>query len=111
MVDLKNNLSKPSLKIAVVVVVLIAAVLWVFSTLVVLKLFGKYSGGVSQNTTSVEKQRVVDEESVVIDVVDRVSPSVVSIAVKDRVSVDFFGVPRKDAGESGIGSGFVVSAD
>lgn len=85
--------------------------LWILSLVIALKVFGKLPQSANLETTTRETNRVVDEESVVIDVVEQVSPSVVSIAVKDRVTIDFFGTPRKNEGESGIGTGFVVSAD
>lgn len=59
-----------------------------------------------------QTQRVVEEESVVIDVVEKVSPSVVSIAVENRGVFDpFFGFRQPTEKQSGIGTGFVVSAD
>ncbi len=91
--------------------VIFVGALWVLSIVLALRLFGKLPQDISQNSSSRETNRVVDEESVVIDVVERVSPSVVSIAVKDRVTIDFFGMPRKGDGEDGIGTGFVVSGD
>lgn len=51
------------------------------------------------------KQEVVQEESVVIDAVEKVSPSVVSVVVK-TVAFDFFTGPSES--ESGIGTGFIV---
>jgi S1-C subfamily serine protease len=52
-------------------------------------------------------QEVVQEESSVIDVVDAVSPSVVSIVV-ETVSFDPFTGPSSD--EQGIGTGFIVDS-
>ncbi|OGC51080.1 hypothetical protein A2W32_02335 [candidate division WWE3 bacterium RBG_16_37_10] len=54
----------------------------------------------------VTRQEVVEEESAVINVVDKVSPSVVSIIVK-TVTFDLFSGPT--ASEEGIGTGFIVS--
>jgi S1-C subfamily serine protease len=108
------NISKktPNIKIVVVTVVFIAAVLWVGSLLVTIKFFGKLPQVTSQNNKTFENQRVVDEESVVIDVVQKVSPSVVSIAVETTSTIDLFGIPQNSKKqESGIGSGFVVSKD
>ena len=48
---------------------------------------------------------LVEEESTVIEVVDKVSPAVVSIVVKN-VSLDFFNGPELT--ESGIGTGFII---
>lgn len=50
-------------------------------------------------------QEVVQEESQIIDVVERVSPAVVSIVVRIN-SFDIFSGPITD--ESGIGTGFIV---
>jgi len=85
--------------------------LWIISLFLVLKFSGKLPQSVVTNSASHETQRIVDEESVVIDVVQKVSPSVVSIAVKDKATIDFFGRESVSEGESGIGTGFVVSAD
>jgi len=52
-------------------------------------------------------QEVVQEESKIVDVVDKVSPAVVSIVVK-TVDFDFFSGPITD--ESGIGTGFIVDS-
>lgn len=57
-------------------------------------------------------QRVVNEESAVIDVVQKVSPSVVSIAIENRqLGNPLFGFSTPSEKQSGIGTGFVVSAD
>lgn len=90
--------------------ILVVAALWVLSIFLVLKYFGKLPTNLVENIKTNQTQRVVDEESVVVDVVEKVSPSVVSIAVKDKVTIDFFGT-RRNQGEAGIGTGFVVSAD
>lgn len=59
-----------------------------------------------------DKVQVVSEESVVIDVVKRASPSVASIAIERRILSPFspFGTQSRDQ-ESGIGTGFVISKD
>ncbi|MFZ5425263.1 MAG: S1C family serine protease [Patescibacteria group bacterium] len=58
--------------------------------------------------TSFVTQEVVEEESSVIDVVDKVSPSVVSIVIK-TVTYDFFDpFSRPTSSEGGIGTGFIV---
>jgi serine protease Do len=89
---------------------LFIAAIWIVSVIAAMRLTGKELATTLPNGTVSEKQRVVEEESVVIDVVDKVSPSVVSIAVENRQLLDpFFGQPQER--ESGIGTGFVVSAD
>ena len=63
-----------------------------------------------QKTTDTARE-IVNEESVVINVVKDVSPSVVSIAVSRRSSASFLQeVPDKAEKESGIGSGFIIEA-
>jgi S1-C subfamily serine protease len=63
--------------------------------------------GKSESSTDIFRQRVVQEESAVIDVVDKVSPAVVSVIVK-TTNFDFFSGPSTY--ESGIGTGFVVDS-
>src|SRR3989338_3323954 len=86
----------------------------VVATVVGLRLIGRDFGKSALDETGkiFQNQRVVDEESVVIDVVDKLSPSVVSIAIKNRQTVSPFGFPSTPKSEeSGIGTGFVVSTD
>lgn len=87
--------------------------LWVVSVVVVFRLFGKdLATGKLDQPGTLQRQVVVEEESVVIDVVEKVSPSVVSIAVENQQLFDpFFGLPQQGTRESGIGTGFVVSKD
>lgn len=66
-----------------------------------------FKGKDSNSLPEIFKQRVVQEESAVIDVVDKVSPAVVSILVK-TTSFDFFSGPSTY--ESGIGTGFIVDS-
>ncbi len=75
-----------------------------------------------------EKLKVVTEESIVIDVVEKVSPSVVTVGVKQTRKIinpfedffdpfGFFGLPRNNQEEQqqqieqDIGSGFIISSD
>lgn len=66
---------------------------------------------------TLETQRLVQEESAVIDVVEKVSPSVVTVSAKTpaRRILEFgpFGItPRQQGGEpQDIGTGFIVSSD
>lgn len=87
-------------------------------------LLDKYLPRQLAGTTVNSTQTVLKEESVVIDVADKVSPSVVTVAIKTKITTgrspvfDPFGVfgqiPRrgteKDV-EQDIGSGFVLSKD
>lgn len=63
------------------------------------------------------KYRILTEESVVIEVVERVSPSVVTIGVKKTATIispfdNFFDLqPKTQEIEQNIGSGFIVSND
>lgn len=97
---------------AKIILVVLVFLVWLSSIFVAVKFFGKLPKNILENTKISQTQTVVDEESVVIDVVDKVSPSVVSIAVENKQTIDFFGMPGQGAkGESGIGTGFVVSTD
>lgn len=90
------------LTVAIIVVVAIAAA----------RYFGKLPGAQQILEKTRQTQTVVEEESVVINVVEKVSPSVVSIAVKNRQVINFFGIPQQgQPEEAGIGTGFVVSQD
>lgn len=64
-----------------------------------------FQGLVDTGTNTFTDQRVVKEESLVIDVVEKTSPSVVSIAV-ERQQLDLFN-PRSTE-EQGIGTGFII---
>jgi serine protease Do len=68
-------------------------------------------------STEVLRQRVVEEESAVIELVERVSPAVVTIAVESpkRRVLDFspfggFGL-REQGGEQDVATGFIVGSD
>jgi serine protease Do len=96
--------------ITVVVLVIILAV-WNGSSL--------YFPDFFKNTSTIEPQdekvKIVTEESVVIDIVEKVSPSVVTVGIEQRIvnfdPFDFFQRPRSRLEEQDIGSGFVVSSD
>jgi len=60
---------------------------------------------------TLQTNKLVEEESVVIDVVEKVSPSVVSITIQNRQIIDPFGFRSREEGDSGIGTGFVVQED
>ena len=66
------------IKVPKITLVLIVSALWILSIVAALQFFGK---GLPQVTLPLEKSqewvKVVDEESVVIDVVEKVSPLVV----------------------------------
>jgi len=62
-------------------------------------------GGRYRGVKTVISQKLVEEESTTIDVVENVSPAVVSIVVK-TVDFDLFSGPSLR--ESGIGTGFIV---
>lgn len=114
--------------IAVIVVLVVA----VFGGAVGERIFGYrlldrwFPRKVAEGSKLIETNRVLKEESVVIDVVDKVSPSVVTIGIKKTQRRDmfggsdlleeFFGVPGPSRGseeklEQDIGTGFVVSSD
>jgi serine protease Do len=94
--------------------VLFVFALGVFVTIVVLKYSGKFPQLNLQNNIGdvIQKRVVVEEESATIDVVKKVSPSVVSIAVENRSVLDpVLGISRPIEKQSGIGTGFIVSSD
>ncbi len=66
-----------------------------------------------QRSIGAEVQRVLHEENVVIDVADRVSPSVVTIGIKTTrlYRQSLFGQISEREVEQDIGSGFVISKD
>ena len=82
-------------------------------------------GPQSAVSTPPDRIKVVEEENVITDVVDRVSPSVVTVGISQTRRVgdmfnfnpfDPFGSPPRSGGrtqqvEQDIGSGFVISAD
>lgn len=62
-----------------------------------------------------EKVKIVSEESVVIDIVEKISPSVVTVGIEQRIisfdPFDIFQRPQTTQEEQNIGSGFIVSSD
>ncbi len=91
-------------------VIALGVVVGVASFKISANLLGKTPPKVEPNAVT-QTQKVVSEESVVIDVVKKVSPSVVSIVVEQRLFNPFdpFSVGRTT--QSGIGTGFVISED
>lgn len=59
-------------------------------------------------TQTVTRQKVVSEESAVIDVVEKASPAVVSIVARQVIFSPFSG---PSAEESSIGTGFIIDSD
>lgn len=101
----------PKVQLSKIAWVLIVVALWIISIFVVLKVLGKLPKQVLENSKILQTQKVVNEESVVIDVVKKVSPSVVSIAVENKQQLSpLFGL-QPGEGQSGIGTGFVISKD
>lgn len=62
-----------------------------------------------------EKIKIITEESAVIDIVEKISPSVVTVGIEQRIisfdPFDFFQNPQGRQEEQDIGSGFIVSED
>jgi len=62
-----------------------------------------------------EKVKIVTEESVVIEIVEKISPSVVTVGIEQRIisfdPFDIFQRPQARKEEQDIGSGFIVSSD
>lgn len=97
-----------------ITIVLVAVALWFVALGVGFQILSKKLPTTNKiGGTGSLTQKVVDEESVVIDVVKKVSPSVVSIAVENKVLFDpfSFGQQGGQKGESGIGTGFVITKD
>lgn len=95
-----------------ITLVLAVVALWILSVVGVVRILGKNLPGQTVGGDFTQKQRVVEEESVTIDVVAKVSPSVVSIAVENRQLFEpFFGLRQPQEKQSGIGTGFVVAAN
>ena len=105
-------MNSTNFKVKAITGILIIVPLWVISVVAALQILGKLPQQTTSQNKILQDQKVVNEESLVIDVVNKVSPSVVSIAVENRQLFDPFGnsVGSKK-GESGIGTGFVVSKD
>ena len=91
-------------------VALVVVALWAISVVVGARYLNKE--GLLQPTQNQVTQKVVEEESAIIDVVERVSPSVVSIAVENKQLFDpLFGFSQPREKESGIGTGVIVKGD
>lgn len=86
--------------------------------------FEKYSPQLGQlvpktiTTPSGEKVKIVSEESVVIDIVEKITSSVVTVGIEQRLieidPFDPFGMfrsPQRTQRSQDIGSGFIVSSD
>lgn len=95
-----------------VTLVLAVVALWILSVVGVVRILGKNLPGETSDNGFLQKQTIVEEESAIIDVVEKVSPSVVSVAIENRQLFDpIFGFRQPQEKQSGIGTGFVVSAD
>lgn len=91
---------------------LVIGALWILSVIAVAKAISRSLPQTNLGGGSNQTQRVVEEESAVIDVAQKVSPSVVSIAVENQNLFNpFFGFSQPQEQQSGIGTGFVVSSD
>ena len=90
----------------ILIVVLLVAVLGIWNVLSI-------QNKEIQLTT--EKIKIVSEESVIIDIVEKVSSSVVTVGIEQRIinfdPFDIFQRPQATQQEQDIGSGFIVSSD
>lgn len=92
--------------------ILVILALWILSVVLILKFFNKIPAQIIENRKETRTEKIVNEESVVIDVVNKVSPLVVSIAVENRIAFNPFDLTHPGSKkEAGIGTGFVVSGD
>src|SRR3989344_2763106 len=108
----------PNFRVSKITWVLIIAAFWILSIFLVLKFSNKLPQRIIENK-QIQTERVVNEESVVIDVVEKVSLSVVTVSAQTpkRRILQFnpFGgglTPGQQGGEpQDIGTGFIVSED
>jgi serine protease Do len=132
------NITKNMLIIVVIVTILTSSIFGAFFGFISAGVMNIFSSKISkkveqyfpnsqatQDVKKVDKQQVIVEDSAVIDVVEKTSPSVVSIIISKNVSrnfnvnpFDIFGggnVGQNDQGakkqQVGGGSGFFISAD
>ena len=95
--------------IVAVLIVLLALLSGISSSL---PNFSNFVQEQSKNIPSYEKVKIVSEESVVIDIVEKISPSVVTVGIEQRVinfdPFDIFQRPQGINQEQDIGSGFIV---
>lgn len=89
-------------------------ILAVVVLIIILSLWNLFSDSVKKQVVEpFEKVTIVSEESVVIDIVEKISPSVVTVGIEQRIinfdPFDFFGRPQSREEEQDIGSGFIVS--
>ncbi|MBI4096518.1 MAG: trypsin-like peptidase domain-containing protein [Candidatus Levybacteria bacterium] len=98
--------------ILIVVILLIILGVWNTASSYLPSLIG--IGG-KESAKSSEKVKIVSEESVVVSVVEKISPSVVTVGIEQRIinfdPFDIFSGPQAAKQEQDIGSGFVVSGD
>ncbi len=112
-----------NVKLKTLVIIFIVLVLWIISGIGAVQFLSNelpfLNSKLKESPAKTEIQKVVQEESVVVDVVEKVSPSVVTVSVETptRRVLDFnpFGGGLSQRIEGGkqqdIGTGFVVSAD
>jgi len=108
--------------ITLLLVLILIAFAWEAASVIFPKIPSFFSKEMGSKTTPNESVHVLKEESVVIDVVDKVSPSVVTIGVIRKTDegrqlspFDVFLSPPEDnsdiSDEQYIGSGFIVQKD
>jgi len=99
--------------IVLVIILLVFLGLWSTVTKYAPQLFQNIKPPLVEKTE--EKVKIVSEESVVIDIVEKVSPSVVTVGIEQRIinidPFDIFRSPQSIRQEQDIGSGFIVSSD
>src|SRR3989344_653176 len=70
------------LGISKVTLVLLVIAVWIFSVVVVAKYLGRLPQAIVKETKNVQTKTIIEEESAVISVVDKVSPSVVTVSAQ-----------------------------
>ena len=106
-----------SFKLKTLTIVSVVVALWIISVVAALQLVGKLPQN-SATAPSGQGTKIVQEESTVIDAVDRASPSVVTVSAQtpQRRVLNFspfggFGSQIEGGQQQDIGTGFVVGAD
>jgi S1-C subfamily serine protease len=94
--------------------ILVLSILFGISAARIAMRLSSQSTQTQSSSQSKEEVKVVSEESVVIDVVKKASPSVVSIAIERKIlelQPFSFNTPQASQTESGIGTGFVINGN
>ncbi|HSX18965.1 MAG TPA: trypsin-like peptidase domain-containing protein, partial [Candidatus Saccharimonadales bacterium] len=105
-------------KLKNLIIFLIVIAVWLSTLVVAVGVISKKLPNLVSGGKPIETSKIVQEESIVTDVVDRVSPSVVTVSAQTqkRKVLNFspyggFSTQTQQPQQQDIGSGFIVSAD